>query len=79
MIESLEDNALSELLSSFSCAKDSDIESFLHNKAIEFENLSPAYMDYKNTPYYINEFRNLVMDDISKEIGNNINIFWRKK
>ena len=40
---------------------------------IEFENLSPAYMDYKNTPYYINDFRNLVMDDISKEIGNNIN------
>ena len=42
MIESLGDNALSELLSSFSCAKDSDIESFLHNKAIEFENLSKA-------------------------------------
>lgn len=42
MIESLEDNALSELLSSFSCAKDSDIESFLHNRAVEFENLSKA-------------------------------------
>ena len=42
MIESLEDNALSELLSSFSCRQDSDIESFLHNRAVEFENLSKA-------------------------------------
>ena len=42
MIESLEDNALTELLSSFSCEKDSDIESFLHNRAVEFENLSKA-------------------------------------
>ena len=35
-----EGNELSELLSSFSCEKDGDIEFFLHNKAIEFEKLS---------------------------------------
>lgn len=37
-----EGNKLSELLSSFSCEKDEDIEYFLHNRAIEFEKLSKA-------------------------------------
>ncbi len=37
-----EGNELSELLSSFSCKKDTDIEYFLHNRAIEFEKLSKA-------------------------------------
>ena len=37
-----EGNELSELLSSFSCEKDEDIEYFLHNRAIEFERLSKA-------------------------------------
>ena len=42
LIENLEDNALMELLSSFYCELDSDIESFLRNRAVEFENLSKA-------------------------------------
>ena len=37
-----EGNELLELLSSFSCEKDGDIEYFLHNRAIEFEKLSKA-------------------------------------
>lgn len=37
-----EGNELSELLSSFSCEKDEDIEYFLHNRSIEFEKLSKA-------------------------------------
>lgn len=38
-----EDNTLlNQILSSFSCEQDEDIESFLHNKAVEFENLSKA-------------------------------------
>lgn len=37
-----EGNELLELLSSFSCKKDKDIEYFLHNRAIEFEKLSKA-------------------------------------
>ena len=37
-----EGNELLELLSSFSCEKDEDIEYFLHNRAIEFEKLSKA-------------------------------------
>lgn len=40
--EMKEGNELSELLSSFSCEKDEDIEYFLHNRAIEFEKLSKA-------------------------------------
>ena len=42
LIENMEDSALQELLSSFSCVRDADIENFLHNRAIEFENLSKA-------------------------------------
>ena len=42
LIGNLEDSVLSELLSSFSCVKDADIENFLHNRAIEFEKLSKA-------------------------------------
>lgn len=42
MIDSIEDNALSELLSSFSCELDKDIENFLHHRAVEFERLSKA-------------------------------------
>lgn len=33
---------LHQFLASFSCAEDEDIESFLHNRAIDFENLSKA-------------------------------------
>ena len=40
--EMKEGNELTELLSSFSCDKDEDIEYFLHNRAIEFEKLSKA-------------------------------------
>lgn len=41
-MENLEDTALQELLSSFCCALDADIEHFLQNRAIEFERLSKA-------------------------------------
>ena len=34
--------ALMQILSSFSCAKDHDIENFIHNRAVEFEELSKA-------------------------------------
>ena len=37
-----EDKELKPLLSSFSCSQDEDIESFLHNRAIEFERLSKS-------------------------------------
>ncbi len=38
-----EDNELlSQILSSFSCEQDEDIENFLHNRAVEFEKLSKA-------------------------------------
>jgi uncharacterized protein YbcI len=40
--EMKEGKELSELLSSFSCEKDEDIEYFLHKRAIEFEKLSKA-------------------------------------
>ena len=33
---------LTQVLSSFSCAQDEDIESFLHHRAVEFEKLSKA-------------------------------------
>lgn len=44
LIDTLKEDsdALMQILSSFSCAKDRDIESFLHNRAIEFEALSKA-------------------------------------
>lgn len=42
LIDSLEDSALTELLSSFSCTKDADIEHFLHYRSKEFEILSKA-------------------------------------
>ena len=32
-------NLLNHILSSFSCAYDEDIQNFLHNRAIDFENL----------------------------------------
>lgn len=38
----LNDNTLTELLSSFSCKQDPDIEYFLHHKAIKFETLSKS-------------------------------------
>ena len=38
----LEDDKLKNLLSSFSCAYDEDIQNFLHNRAIEFEKLSKS-------------------------------------
>ncbi len=37
-----EDRELRPFLSSFSCVQDEDIESFLHNRAIEFEKLSKS-------------------------------------
>ena len=37
-----EDKRLEALLSSFSCVQDADIESFLHNRAVEFERLSKS-------------------------------------
>lgn len=33
---------LTQILSSFSCVQDKDIENFLHNRAVEFEKLSKA-------------------------------------
>lgn len=38
----LEDDKLKNLLSSFLCAYDEDIQNFLHNRAIEFERLSKS-------------------------------------
>ncbi len=40
--EMKEGTELSGLLSSFSCKQDEDIEEFLHNRAVEFENLSKS-------------------------------------
>ncbi len=37
-----EDKELKPLLSSFSCSQDKDIEYFLHNRAVEFEQLSKS-------------------------------------
>lgn len=42
LVDNLEDRVLFEILSSFSCKYDTDIESFLRLKAIEFEKLSKA-------------------------------------
>ena len=41
-MENLEDTALRELLSSFYCTFDADIEQFLQHRAVEFERLSKA-------------------------------------
>lgn len=37
-----DETLLPEILSSFSCSKDADIESFLYNRAVQFDNLSKA-------------------------------------
>lgn len=37
-----EGNELHQLLSSFSCEQDADIEHFLHERAVDFENLSKS-------------------------------------
>ncbi len=42
MNEIKEDTELMQFLSSFSCEQDEDIESFLRNRAVEFEKLSKA-------------------------------------
>lgn len=42
MEEIKEDKKLQQLLSSFSCTQDPDIEFFLHNQALEFERLSKS-------------------------------------
>ena len=42
MQELKEDERVNRLLSSFSCAKDPDIEHFLHSRAVEFERLSKS-------------------------------------
>ena len=42
IVNELEDDKLKNLLSSFSCAYDEDIQNFLHNRAIEFERLSKS-------------------------------------
>ena len=39
MMNTLEDNELKSILSSFSCKYDADIQNFLHNRAIDFEKL----------------------------------------
>lgn len=48
---------LTQILSSFSCKQDEDIENFLHNKAIEFERLSKA------RTYLICDAEQLAADD----------------
>ena len=35
-----DEGLLRQILSSFSCNKDEDIENFLHSRAVEFESLS---------------------------------------
>ena len=44
MIEATKEDEglLRQILSSFSCNKDEDIENFLHSRAVEFESLSKA-------------------------------------
>ena len=42
IMNELEDDRLKNLLSSFSCVYDEDIQNFLHNRAIEFEKLSKS-------------------------------------
>ena len=42
IMNELEDDKLKNLLSSFSCAYDEDIQNFLHNRAVEFERLSKS-------------------------------------
>ena len=42
MQELKEDERVNRLLSSFSCAKDPDIEHFLRSRAVEFERLSKS-------------------------------------
>ena len=42
MNELEDDDKLKNLLSSFSCAYDEDIQKFLHNRAVEFERLSKS-------------------------------------
>ncbi len=41
-MEKLEEDKVMNILSSFRCEQDSDIETFLHNRAVEFENLAKA-------------------------------------
>lgn len=72
---------LKELLSSFSCEKDKDIESFLHNRAIDFEflNKSRTYLLCDND-ILLNEGRFLILGyftvalkvlDLPKRLSNN--------
>ena len=42
IMNELEDDKIKNLLSSFSCVYDEDIQNFLHNRAIEFERLSKS-------------------------------------
>lgn len=53
-----EDKELNFLLSSFSCKQDTDIEHFLHNRAVEFEKLS------KSRTYLILDEDELLSKDI---------------
>ena len=41
-MENMDEDRVDEILSSFSCAKDPDIESFIHHRAVEFEKLYKA-------------------------------------
>lgn len=41
-MENMEEDRVDEILSSFSCAKDPDIESFIQHWAVEFEKLYKA-------------------------------------
>lgn len=57
-----EDNdLLSQILSSFSCEQDEDIENFLHNKSVEFEKLS------KSRTYLICDEEQLLSDNFYLE------------
>lgn len=54
-----EDKRVQALLSSFSCAQDSDIENFLHRRALEFERLS------KSRTYLIFDEQELATRDVA--------------
>lgn len=56
----MEDSKLCSFLSSFSCKQDLDIEHFLHNRAVEFENLA------KSRTYLICDEKEFQEKDISE-------------
>lgn len=50
---------LQSILSSFACYQDADIESFLHNKSVEFENIS------KSRTYLVCDYKKMESGEIS--------------